>query len=230
VRGRRSPYTAKNRELPRLSLCRRRSAVPTAVDPSSVSSSSRRRCRRPPPQVRPSPASLSPLPRSSIRRRSSPRPPSTPATMLPPLALSPLTSPADGALPCPQSRRRANTSRSPAGAVAGATAAVQDGGRRRRTGPSAVRTSGLASEDDDAQPRTVRHPSEPLLVHGNHQGRRRRASSGTPVAPADWRGHLGPWTRPCAPDGALPRPARPKPHFHAAVQEPPKGRNLRLSC
>jgi hypothetical protein len=105
----------------------------------------------------------------------------------PPLALSPLTSPADGALPCPQSRRRANTSRSPAGAVAGATAAVQDGGRRRRTGPSAVRTSGLASEDDDAQPRTVRHPSEPLLVHGNHQGRRRRASSGTPASPAYWR-------------------------------------------
>ncbi|XP_071676268.1 uncharacterized protein [Lolium perenne] len=58
------------------------------------------------------------------------------------LALSPLTSPADGALPCPQSRRPANTSRSPAGAGASATAAVQDGDRRRRTGLTAVWTSG----------------------------------------------------------------------------------------
>nr|XP_051190819.1 uncharacterized protein LOC127304158 [Lolium perenne] len=76
----------------------------------------------------------------------------------------------------------------------------------------------LAPEDDHAatsRRASIRHPSEPLLVHGNHQGRRRRASSGTAASPAYWRDHPGPWTRPFRDLQDL----GPKPHLHAAVLE-----------
>ncbi|XP_071676433.1 uncharacterized protein [Lolium perenne] len=135
--------------------------------------------------------------------------------MPPPLALSPLTSP-----PTEPSRVLNHAAPQTLAAPLPALAPAHEDGADRSTDfwshPELFQT--LAPEDDHAatsRRASIRHPSEPLLVHGNHQGRRRRASSGTAASPAYWRDHPGPWTRPFRDLQDL----GPKPHLHAAVLE-----------